>query len=253
MSYISTTKFQDINDEGVELGSSPKLLFFLDGQQLDRRWTLYQAILEKQMKEEEESVTASQKMWWTHGHTLTYRRAKESENEPDEQSSCVFRKQPGPMEEIFSLLTHLEYTNKLSLSMATLDKLRAFAEGTLDDLDALRIGAEPFVARTEFVNAKLTEKLEQQMRDPMAVSPDGMPLWCTQLVASSPLVFGFESRSKYFRLASFGASTHFHVQDNTHYSAGASRKKFSVSRSDVLGSAARIMEMLAGQKVIFFR
>jgi len=44
----------------------------------------------------------------------------------------------------------------------------AFAEGKVDNLDSLKITV-PTVQLNEFVSSKLTEKLEQQMRESLAV------------------------------------------------------------------------------------
>jgi len=48
------------------------------------------------------------------------------------------------------------------------ERMCAFAEGKVDNLDSLKITV-PTVQLNEFVSSKLTEKLEQQMRESLAV------------------------------------------------------------------------------------
>ncbi|KAL0309763.1 UNVERIFIED_CONTAM: E3 ubiquitin-protein ligase UPL4 [Sesamum radiatum] len=131
----------------------------------------------------------------------------------------------------------------------------AFAEGRTDDLDKLNLAVSE-VPQNEFVNKKLTEKLEQQMRDPMAVSVGAMPAWCTQLMAWCPFLFGFEARCKYFHLAALGRSpvqTHSMSHGNAGGSGGRqqSRRKILVHRNKILESAAQMKELHAHQKAQF--
>ncbi|KAJ7972448.1 E3 ubiquitin-protein ligase [Quillaja saponaria] len=65
--------------------------------------------------------------------------------------------------------TSLEGMNKFIFHLMSRERICAFAEGKIDNLDSLEI-AVPSVPQNEFVSSKLTEKLEHQMRDPLVVS-----------------------------------------------------------------------------------
>ncbi|RVW39674.1 E3 ubiquitin-protein ligase UPL4 [Vitis vinifera] len=182
-----------------------------------------------QQIEAEHEIIPSGKLWGQ-VHTLTYRAAVEpKQTHPQEclQNSPVSAKvgthlqqapffsnifvpelvaeldKSGPTYDILFLLKSLEGMNKFKFHLMSRERTKAFAEGRIDNLDNLKV-AVPVIPENEFVNSKLTEKLEQQMRDPLAVSIGGMPLWCNQLMALYPFLFGFEARCKYFRLAAFG-------------------------------------------------
>ena len=163
-----------------------------------------------------------------------------------------------PTYDILFLLKSLEGMNRFMFHLMSRERICAFAEGKVDNLDSLKISV-PSVPQNEFVSSKLTEKLEQQMRDSLAVSPGGMPLWCNQLMASCPFVFSFEARCKYFKLAAFGQPQ---IQPHmSYYNSGAGsdrrpslgglpRKKILVYRNRILESAAQMMDLHARNKVV---
>ncbi|KAL0409876.1 UNVERIFIED_CONTAM: E3 ubiquitin-protein ligase UPL4 [Sesamum latifolium] len=236
--------------------TSPKLLFYLDGQQLNCKLTLYQSILNLQTETEHDNISSAS--LWNRIYKLTYRRHVTTRYTP--YFSPMFASEVdfgklGPTYDILSLLKSLEGINRLRFHLMSRERTCAFAEGRTDDLDNLNLAVSE-VPQNEFVNKKLTEKLEQQMRDPMAVSVGAMPSWCTQLMAWCPFLFGFEARCKYFHLAALGRSpvqTHSMSHGNVGVSGGRqqSRRKILVHRNKILESAAQMMELHAHQKVPF--
>jgi len=108
-----------------------------------------------------------------------------------------------PTYDILFLLKSLEGMNRFIFHLMSRKRMCAFAKGKVDNLDSLKITV-PTVQLNEFVSSKLTEKLEQQMRDSLAVCIGSMPFCCNQLMASCPFLFSFEARCKYFKLAAFG-------------------------------------------------
>ncbi|TQE09362.1 hypothetical protein C1H46_004999 [Malus baccata] len=262
--------------------SSSKLLFYLEGQQLEPSLTLYQAILQQQMNEHE--IVIGSKLW-TQEYTLTYRKAEgqygtrkeccsaESSAEKvdvHELYTSIFSsmfaydlasdlEKSSPVYDIIYILKSLERMNKVIFHLMSRERICAFAKGKIDDLDNFQTAVIP-VPQNEFVSSKLTEKLEQQMRDALAVSIGGMPLWCNQLMESCPFLFSFEVKCKYFRLAAFGPllgqphSPSYRdsgVTSDRRLSSGSMpRKKFLVFRNQILDSAAQMMDQHARQKVL---
>ncbi|XP_038695797.1 E3 ubiquitin-protein ligase UPL4-like isoform X1 [Tripterygium wilfordii] len=267
--------------------SSPKLVFYLEGEQLDRSLTIYQAILQQQIKLGDE-VIAGAKLW-SQVYTITYGMAVKSNHEDHQISLHSVENFPvsnnfgaqlqnspflsrmfasrvasdlndsNPTYDILFLLKILEGLNRFASHLISHKRICAFAEGLIDDLDDLRL-VVPSVAQNEFICSKLTEKLEQQMRDNIAVSVGGMPLWCNQLMASCPFLFSFEAKCKYFQLSAFGRQQlQPHVPSRSNLdasrdrrSSGGSlpRKKFLVLRDHILESAATMMDLHAHHKVI---
>ncbi|KAB1223893.1 E3 ubiquitin-protein ligase UPL4 [Morella rubra] len=295
---------QEDTEQGIQLPSEPdanmemqhpasstdedesrKLVFYLEGQQLDQTLTLYQAILQKQIKEHEFIAVAN---LWSQVYTLTYKRDVErSQGDPQEHlqsdqhlsvsdrveaymqytpffSSIFTRELTSDVErssstnDILFLLKSLEGLHRFMFQLMSRERICAFAEGKIDNLDSLKVGVPP-LSQNEFVSSKLTEKLEQQMRDSLSVSIGGMPSWCQQLIASCPFLFSFEARCKYFQLTAFGQlqvqshqlshSNSGTPTDRRPSTAGLLRKKFLVFRHRILQSAAQMMELYARHKV----
>lgn len=266
--------------------SSPKLFFYLEGQQLDHGLTLYQAIIQQLYKEENDSILSSK--LWSQVHKITYRRAvKPKQNSAEQcnfqghdfsssdeartcyQSASFFcnilhlelagPNKSSPTYDILSLLKSLECMNRFRFHVLCRERICGFVKGRIDNLDNWNIEAFG-VHQNEFVSTKLTEKLEQQMRDPLAVSVGGMPSWGSQLMASCPFLFGFETRCKYFRLAALGQRTaqpHLSHHDDVgaingrrQNSGSYPRKKFLVHRNRILDSAAQMMNLHAHERVV---
>ncbi|EDW86666.2 uncharacterized protein Dwil_GK23521 [Drosophila willistoni] len=57
-----------------------------------------------------------------------------------------------------------------------------------------------------FISKKITNKLQQQIQDPLVLSSNALPSWCEELNQSCPFLFPFETRQLYFNCTSFGAS-----------------------------------------------
>ncbi|XP_073151453.1 E3 ubiquitin-protein ligase UPL4 [Henckelia pumila] len=240
--------------------TSQKLLFCLEGQQLDCKLTLYQSIL-KQQNELEHDIIPSASLW-TLIYKITYKRSSfclPSSCNSRTISSEVDVEKLRSADDILFLLRSLERINRMRLHLMSCQRMHVFAEGRTDDLDKFDVAVYD-VSQHEFVNSKLSEKLEQQMRDPMAVSVGGMPAWCTQLMAWYPFLFAFEAKCKYFHLAALGRSPAQILPSSQTYVGTSSgrqqnhvnfpRKKFLVNRNTILQSAARMMELHAHQKVL---
>ncbi|KAF8118925.1 hypothetical protein N665_0002s0226 [Sinapis alba] len=273
---ISSSEEEDTLPEEDAL---PRLLFRLEGLELDRSLTVYQAILLHKLKSASETTNDS-KLSGT--HTITYERAPQlgesHENliplgsimDNDEYHpflSYLFahrldlrhKATNPPAYDILFLLRSLEGMNRFLFHLICHERINDFGEGRLDNLDDLRVEVRP-VPYAEFVSSKLTEKLEQQLRDSFALSTCGLPPWFNDLMGSCPFLFSFEVKSKYFRLAAFGSQKVHHHPQHLSSSSGQGegrpvtgslpRKKFLACRGNILESAAKMMELHGTQKVV---
>ncbi|CAN4121598.1 unnamed protein product [Withania somnifera] len=269
------------DDENI----APKLIFYLEGQKLNHKLSLYQAVLQQQIKAENDIITNSS--MWSQVHRVTFRRFVR--HKPGCPQSCKRVLHPTPSEkptawwqytpsfsslfgsemvdlekssptyDILFLLRSLEGLNRFSFHLGSRAKLYAFAEGKTKDFGDIKVKNSDF-PQNEFASTKLTEKLELQMRNPFSVSIGGMPPWCEQLVNACPFLFGFEARCKYFRLAAFGRLPIQPESSSHNMAAGTSvrdqngsvfcRKKLLVHRSRILDSARQMMDLHANQKVV---
>ncbi|KAK8561866.1 hypothetical protein V6N13_148987 [Hibiscus sabdariffa] len=268
---------------GIE-DSSPRLLLYLEGHQLDRTLTLYQVILQQLLNSEKEFMTWSK--LWSRVYTITYKKAVKSKEDDPQEHTYLEDKSPvsdkkiasmqmpffssmfacklasdldksSPIYDILFLLKILEGINRYSFHLMSCERICAFAEGRIDNLDNLKVMVHS-VPQNEFVSSRLTGKLEQQIRDAFTLSTGGMPLWCNDLISSCPFLFGFEARCKYFRFAAFGPrrvqlnaisrSNSGLSNDRQTTSGSLPRKKFVVSRDQILDSATRMMDLHARHK-----
>ncbi|KAJ8532872.1 hypothetical protein K7X08_015761 [Anisodus acutangulus] len=262
------------DDEDV----APNLIFYLEGQQLNHKLTLYQTVLQEQIKAENDIITNSN--MWSQVHRVTYRRIVRHKpgcpqsckhvvhSTPSEKPTTWWQHTPSfssmfgsemvdlekssPTYDILFLLRSLEGLNRFSFHLGSRTNIYAFAEGKTIDFGDIKVNTNLDLPQNEFANTKLTEKLELQMRNPFSVSIGGMPPWCGQLVNSCPFLFSFEARCKYFRLAAFGRPPIQPESSSHNTTAGMSgrRKKILVHRSRTLDSARQMMDLHADQKVV---
>ncbi|CAJ0937554.1 unnamed protein product, partial [Mesorhabditis belari] len=57
-----------------------------------------------------------------------------------------------------------------------------------------------------FVSEKLTQKLIQELSDPLVVSSRSMPEWCERLIYAYPCLFTMDTRNMYMQATAFGVS-----------------------------------------------
>lgn len=70
-----------------------------------------------------------------------------------------------------------------------------------------RLGSAALAALPEdFISAKLTTKLKQQLSDPLVLASDSLPTWCMQLTSICPALFPLEARQLFFSCTAFGVS-----------------------------------------------
>lgn len=264
-----------------------KLIFLLNGKQLDRSVTLYQAILQDKINEDPDIIVS--KKFWDEVHRVTLRSTKKLQlrspqisADPCQSSlSCdktelswhnfsffstmlltelpLKLERSNPAYDALFVLKILEGLNRVSFQLFSNERSNAFAEGTLENFDDLKVIAHS-LPQTEFISSKLTSKLEQQMHDHLALSTATMPLWCMQLVVACPFLFSFEARWKYFCLNISGVSRNqtqnsekneiSTINDRRSLSASLPRKRFKVHRNNILASAAKMMQWYAGKKVL---
>lgn len=263
-----------------------KLTLYLEGQQLDYSSTLYQEIILRRMRSHSELQNTAN--LWSETYAVTYKGVTTTEtschqeytnlHDGDSSDKMVLGRQvmpsisgmfvqklgstldlSSPTGDVLYLIRNLEIMNRLTHHLVSYERMNAFAEGKIDNLDNLKVTI-PKLSQYQFVNSKLTEKLEQQMRETTAIHVGALPLWCTQLMMWCPFLFSFEARWKYFQLAAFGRShvlpnlssfSDIDVSRERRSNAGSlPRKKFMASRDNILESAAQMMDLYASKKVV---
>ncbi|KAK3673995.1 Ubiquitin fusion degradation protein 4 [Recurvomyces mirabilis] len=146
--------------------------------------------------------------------------------------------------------------------MSILHELNANLEDVLaENKNAVKLNSEPL---TQFVNTKLTAKLNRQLEEPLIVASQCLPSWSEDLARLYPFLFPFETRHLFLQSTSFGYarsmsrwqgsgsendSRHRH-RDERPFLGRLQRQKVRISRSRILESAIKVMELYGGSQSI---
>ncbi|XP_011267642.1 E3 ubiquitin-protein ligase HECTD1 isoform X4 [Camponotus floridanus] len=143
-------------------------------EKLKRIWEPTYTIIYKETRDEESSGRATPIV------TLYSRNLTQSTN------ACT-------MEDVLQLLRHV-----FVLSTSRDDGISLEQE----DLNDTTYWLHP----DDFTSKKITNKIVQQIQDPLALAAGALPNWCEELARSCPFLLPFETRRLYFSCTAFGAS-----------------------------------------------
>ncbi|KAF2009680.1 hypothetical protein BU24DRAFT_358545 [Aaosphaeria arxii CBS 175.79] len=124
-----------------------------------------------------------------------------------------------------------------------------------DNKEQIKLNVEPL---SQFVNTKLTAKLNRQLEEPLIVASNCLPSWSEDLARLYPFLFPFETRHLFLQSTSFGYSRsmtrwqnsqpandsrHDRHRDERPFLGRLQRQKVRISRSRILESAVKVMEL----------
>lgn len=150
-------------------------------EKLRRIWEPTYTVIYKDAYGEERGGSSSP------GPLLSHRGSVVSPTTPTSSISCT-------VEDVLQLLRHLFVINTSSNE--------PYHSPLIGALDA----EESALNTEEFSSKKMTNKLIQQIQDPLVLASGALPAWCEELNTSCPFLFPFETRQLYFNCTSFGAS-----------------------------------------------
>ena len=119
-------------------------------------------------------------------------------------------------------------------------------------------------AASQFVNTKLTAKLNRQLEEPLVVASDCLPTWSKDLPRHYPFLFPFETRYLFLQSTSFGNqrsierwmstqnedSRRDRRRDERPYLPTPKKQKVRISRSRILDSALKVLELYGHSSAI---
>ncbi|XP_046739535.1 E3 ubiquitin-protein ligase HECTD1 isoform X6 [Diprion similis] len=190
---------------------SPKLSLTLKGPGLpgvpdvevpltEPQSTIFQAVQELMQLTELGSRQEKLRRIWEPTYTIVYKEAKDEEssgratpiitlysrNQIQNTSACT-------VEDVLQLLRHV----------FVLSVMREENKDTIMD----ESNPESYwVNPDDFTSKKITNKVVQQIQDPLALAAGALPSWCEELARSCPFLLPFETRRLYFSCTAFGAS-----------------------------------------------
>ena len=191
---------------------------------------------------------------WSSTHTIKFKRIQgpppversSTSPSPDQTSSQDTDLPP-------SLDKHPVTSGILRL-MSILHDLNNNLEDVLaEHKSILKLSAEPL---SQFVNTKLTAKLNRQLEEPLIVASQCLPSWSEDLSRLYPFLFPFETRHLFLQSTSFGYSRSMarwqgsqtesenrRHRDERPFLGRVQRQKVRISRSRILESAIKVMEL----------
>ncbi|ORY61300.1 HECT-domain-containing protein [Pseudomassariella vexata] len=131
----------------------------------------------------------------------------------------------------------------------------------IEDKTALRLNVEPL---SQFVNTKLTAKLNRQLEEPLIVASNCLPGWSEDLARLYPFLFPFETRHLFLQSTSFGyarsmsrwqnaqqeETSRRDRRDERPFLGRLQRQKVRISRTKILESAVKVMELYGASQSI---
>ncbi|OAA60498.1 Hect domain containing protein [Niveomyces insectorum RCEF 264] len=237
--------------------------FTLNGKAVPMDSTVYRAVLNAANGRDEHLGRSV----WSTIHTVHYRRvpgpkapepsgfgslseaaSNDSESADGGTSQNLLDKNPTTLS-ILRLLRNLHDLN------ANLDDI------FVADKEASKLHVEPLL---QFVNTKLTAKLNRQLEEPLIVASNCLPTWSEDLARFYPFLFPFETRHLFLQSTSFGYARSMarwqnaQVQDESRrdrrddrpFLGRLQRQKVRISRSKILESAVKVMELYGASQSI---
>lgn len=222
--------------------------FSVNGRPISSDTTIYRACHFNQGDE------ISGRNIWSSTHTITFKRAQG----PPPIVNPVTT--PPPATDANSLPPSLDkhpVTSNILRLMSILHHLNLNLDDVLAETKKssdFKLTAEPV---SQFVNTKLTAKLNRQLEEPLIVASQCLPSWSEDLARMYPFLFPFETRQLFLQSTSFGYSRLMSRWQSTHpendsrhrrhddrpFLGRMQRQKVRISRSRILESAIKVMEL----------
>jgi E3 ubiquitin-protein ligase TRIP12 len=226
--------------------------FSVNDQPLSNDTTIYRAVHFNQA----EPSDISHRTVWNAVHTIKFKRVPGPP--PSEPSSLT------PPPEVSKIgasgmpqsLDKYPVTSGILQLLSILHGLNSNLDDVLsDNREQIKLNEEPL---SQFVNTKLTAKLNRQLEEPLIVASNCLPSWSEDLARLYPFLFPFETRHLFLQSTSFGYSrsmTRWQNSQSTNDSRNdrhrderpflgrLQRQKVRISRARILESAVKVMEL----------
>jgi len=225
--------------------------FSVNDQPLSNETTIYRAVHYNQPQPSD----GAHRSVWNGIHTIKFKRVQGPP--PSEPSSLT--PPPESKSDVSGMPASLDQHPVTSSILRLLSILHGL-NSHLDDIllankKQIKLNAEPL---SQFVNTKLTAKLNRQLEEPLVVASNCLPSWSEDLARFYPFLFPFESRHLFLQSTSFGYSRSMTRWQNSQPTSDSrndrhrderpflgrlQRQKVRISRSRILESAMKVMQL----------
>lgn len=227
--------------------------FSVNGQRIPNDTTIFKAV-HFSLTEPSEMVHHSDPRIWSNYYTFKFRRVPGPPPPKSKLSSTSETAELMPS----SLEKHPQTADILSL-LSILHCLNSNLDDVLSDSkEQIKLNQEPL---SQFVNTKLTAKLNRQLEEPLIVASECLPGWSHDLSRLYPFLFPFETRLQFLQSTSFGYSRSMRRWQDAQAANGNAnhrdrhrdermmalgrpqRQKVRISRVRMLDSALKVLEL----------
>lgn len=198
-----------------EASPQPKLHLTLRGPNLpgvpdieidlsESDWTIFRAVQFIVQNSNLGSKSEKIRRVWEPTYVITYKEARDGAEGAaglDDLESLGGRRSSGPSS---TVLPQLPVLNQAQCSMD--EVLQLLRQLYIISTSSERLHKSDTIPGETYQSKKITNKLVQQIQDPLVLSANAMPDWCHELTFSCPMLFPFDTRLLYFQCTAFGAS-----------------------------------------------
>jgi E3 ubiquitin-protein ligase TRIP12 len=234
--------------------------FSIDGKVIPNETTIYRAVHNSVMTGDDHFS----RNIWSAVHTVKFWRAA---GPPPPESTVAFGSTteaaleaedggaPGSLSKFPTTASILRLLKKLHDLNANIDDV------LVENKETLKVNVEPL---SQFVNTKLTAKLNRQLEEPLIVASNCLPSWSEDLARLYPFLFPFETRHLFLQSTSFGYARSMSRWQNAQSQEEArrdrrderpflgrlQRQKVRIARAKILESAIKVMELYGASQSI---
>ena len=236
--------------------------FNIDGNPVPYETTIYQAVHHNDLQ----ATSATIRNLWSAVHTIRFKRVPgppPTESSLASQIASTTSKKDSNAALPASLHEHPQ-TSKILQLLNIFHEINTNLDDVLDDDNRENAETVHAEALSQFVNTKLTAKLNRQLEEPLIVASNCLPSWSEDLARLYPFLFPFETRHLFLQSTSFGYSrsmTRWQSQsteenrrdrhrDDRPFMGKLQRQKVRISRTRILDSACKVMEIYGGSPSI---
>ncbi|RDI85986.1 hypothetical protein Vi05172_g4008 [Venturia inaequalis] len=226
------------------------LEFTVNGQPVSIDTTIYRAVHFNQNRPAEVSTGNV----WHNIHTIGFKKV----TGPAPVETASFTPPPESVNSSEGLPASISRSPTTAAILRLLGLLHGL-NANIDDVLALKKETIKLVSEpsSQFVNTKLTAKLNRQLEEPLIVASNCLPSWSEDLARLYPFLFPFETRHLFLQSTSFGYSRsmsrwqtnttndsrHDRHRDDRPFLGKTQRQKVRISRLKMLESAMKVMDI----------
>jgi E3 ubiquitin-protein ligase TRIP12 len=224
--------------------------FSMEGKPIPKETTIYRAVYHNQ----DQPQDPSSRNIWSGIHAITFKRVKGPPPASTSLRSAINGSEINSANGMPASLDKHPTTSSILSLLSILHEMNANLDNATQ-VDSTPLKAEPLA---QFINTKLTAKMNRQLEEPLIVASNCLPGWSEDLARQFPFLFPFETRHLFLQSTSFGYSRSMmrwqsnqsenddrrdRRRDERPLMGRLQRQKVRISRTRILESAVKVMEM----------